>query len=573
MNAPSQVGSRLTVAVLLGVTLAALAAQIHWGLQPHYGYDEAWHVYLADISPPWKFLLAVAADPHPPLYYLLLRPLVAIGNEPVYPRLLSILPALLTIPLLYALLRKVDVRRWLALATVALLAASTSFEQVAVTVRSYSLTTLLLLAGLWFWLDLFPDCRGRPSRTSSVAALTLFSLAFGCLYAAAFVTATLLGLTLTALATQAPNSALRQNLRRYSRWPEWLGLLVVHLAGGLWFYFAWVRHINLQTPSHLAQFGHQPGQSAIDFLYRGLHRELALFTPFDNSLPVWLADAALLALALTIGWLALDARRQARPARLLLALSPLVLTLILALLGVLDLYPFGGGLRHQYVLFPFLLLLLPLALDRLPTPRRWGQTPAALLGAACLVAAALVVLPQYRSGPVSEAPARPWLEDELGRLFATGSDEPILVPAFALIPAYLDRIDQGIAYHSSYQVSRDCAHIAYQGWFAALLNWPTFETYRSRADDGGPLTLVKSQYYWDLPAVPDDPFFAATAKLLRRMDQRAIKVFAFRTAEPYRADPAALRRAAARHGFTLSEFSPTANGAIWRIERLATPAG
>ena len=69
MTTPQATGSRLvTVSVLLAVVPAALAAQLFWGLQPHYGYDEAWHVYLADIRPTWKFLLAVVADPHPPLY-------------------------------------------------------------------------------------------------------------------------------------------------------------------------------------------------------------------------------------------------------------------------------------------------------------------------------------------------------------------------------------------------------------------------------------------------------------------------------------------------------------------------
>jgi len=569
---PARPASRLIAALLLLITtVAVLLLQINWSLQPNYGYDEAWHVYLAGIGPGWKFLLAVAADPHPPIYYLLLRPFVSLGLDPIYPRLLSIIPAALTIPLLYALLRKLNIRASLALLTVMLLATAISFEQVGITVRSYSLTVFFLLAALWFWADLFPDSRGRPSRLSTIAALTLFALAFGCLYAAAFVSlAIFLATLLVMLAAPASGALIRQNLRRYSSWPEWLLFVTVHLLGVSWFFFTWVRHINLQTPSYLSQFARQAGQPAWDFIHQGLRLELALFTPLDG-LSNQLLDLGLLVLLAVIIALTVHNLRRGRPMRALLSISPLLVTMTLALLGVLDKYPFGGAMRHQYILFPLLLLLIPLLLDAL-----WGglrsSLPRRLMLVTVVVITVASALQQFDGRRMGEAPDRPWFADEFALLFERASDKPILLPSYGLIPAWINRRQAGIAYSSSYQLARDCAYLSYQGWFAAMLNWPSYDVYSSRADDGGPLTLIKSQYHWDFPPVPDDAFFIGLRKLLGRIDQDAIRVFAFQTSSDFASDPEALRQVAARNGFTLGDYTAIGNGAIWDISLQAEPA-
>jgi len=224
-------------------------------------------------------------------------------------------------------------------------------------------------------------------------------------------------------------------------------------------------------------------------------------------------------------------------------------------------------MRHQYILFPFLLILLPLLLDAI-----WDGIAHRLIRAGSIAAIVLIAvlsaLHQFNSYRMGEAPSRAWFSDEFASLFETADNVPILIPSYGLIPAYMNRRGHGIAYSTSYQLARDCAHVSYQGWFAALLNWPAFELYTSKANDGGPITLVKSQYRWDFAAVPDATFFEQLRQLLLRMDRDAVRIFSFRTAQAFASDPSALRGIASRHGFVVTDYDDTTNGAIWRLQML-----
>jgi len=563
-------GAIAVALALLLITAAVLWSMVRISLAPTYGYDELWHVYLSSITPTWKFLLAASGDLHPPGHYVLLRPLLALGHDTVYPRLLSAIPAALTLPLLYALLRRWQIGAIAALTTVIVLASSINFLHLGVTVRAYALTVFLLLAALWFWSSLLPGVRGRPSRWATIASLTLFSLAFTTLYAAAFVTTAVFTATLLVMLFDASaRSTIAANLRHYSGWPEWLLFFATHLAVAFWFYVGWVRHVSLDTPSHLAEYSQQPGQGMLDFLITALRNELSLFTPLEGF-STNVQEAGLLALLLLIVWLAFDNLRRGNPLRAMIALSPLLLTAILAVLGALGKYPLGGAMRHQYILFPFLLMLLPLTLESIHArlPQRWVSIGLALLAIGIASANAINM---HQQRPVGEAPLSNPLARELKQLFASAPDSPILVPNFALFPVWVDRMPHGIHYQVSYQSGRDGMYISYQGMMAPLLKWPAYESYLANADDGTQLTLIKDHYRWDLPPVPDASFFIQLAQLLHRMDQTAMTVLAFGTERPYVADEQGLRAAAAANGFELTDFASVSFGtaAIWRVQRSA----
>jgi len=556
------------VAALLLITAAMLWKMIEFSLAPTYGYDELWHVYLGSIAPTWKFMLAVAGDSHPPAYYVMLRPFLALGHEHVYPRLLSAIPTALTLPLLYMLLRRLQIGALAALTTVAVLALSINALHLGVTVRSYALTALMLLAAAWLWTTLLPGSRRGPSRTTTVLSLALFTLAFATLYAAAFVTtAVFAGTLLVMLLNPSTGRQIRSNLRQFSGWPEWLLLVAGHLGIAFWFFLGWIRHISLQTPNHLSAYGRLPDQSVVEFLLTGLRREIALFTPLE-AFSVTIQDAGLIALLLLIAWLVFDNLRRGNAARAVIALSPLLITIILALVGMLNKYPFGGAMRHQYILFPFLLMLLPLTLESIHAhlPHRLINIALALV-ALGIAGANAVNMHEHRL--IGEAPNRSQFAREFKQLFATAPDSPILIPNFALFPAWVDRMPHGIHYQTSYQGGRDAMYVSYQGLMAPFITWPAYESYRYTADDGSQATLIKDHYRWDLPPVPTEHFFINLAQLLHRLDQTAMTVFAFQTGQRYQPDEAGLRAAAAANGFELTDFSIIGDAAIWRVERTA----
>ena len=562
--------SGITVAlVLLLITAVILWLQIDLSRAPTYGYDEMWHIYLASVTPTWKFLLAVSGDAHPPGHYLLMRPIFALGYDAVYPRLFSAVPSALTLPLLYVLLRRLRISIIASLTTVLVLASAISFLHLGVTVRAYALSAFILLAAVWYWSSLLPGTNARPSRWASIASLALFTLAFLMQYAAAFVTAAVFAATLLVMLL---NGAARQqiwsNLRSDSGWPEWVLFFVSHLLIAFWFFIGWIRHISLKTPDYLAAFNPQPDQTLLEFLHIGLRRELELFTPLEGfSAP--LLDVGLLAMLLLTGWLVFDNLRRGSAARAVIALSPLLITAILAIVGALGKYPFGGGMRHQYILFPFLLMLLPLALESIQV-----RLPQLLVGIAMgllvLSIATANAIYQHKHRLVGEAPPHSQFAPEFKQLFASAPDTPLLVPNFAFFPAWVNRMPHGIHYHTSYQGGRDGMYIAYQGTIAPLLSWPAYENYHYTADDGSKGILISDHYRWDLPPVPDETFFIQLAQLLHRMDKTAITVFAFQTEHPYQPDEAGLRAAAAANGFTLTGFKTLGDGAVWRVER--TPA-
>jgi len=322
-----------TVVILLLTSAWVAVVQFPYGSAPLYGYDEAWHLFLATIGPAWKMFLAASGDSHPPVYYLIMRPFLKLGQDPLYARLPTILASIISVPVLFALLRRIRIRTPVALAVVIVLAVSFPFLTLGVTARQYSVSVLILLLAMWFWAGMLAGSRGHPSRWSAILALALFALAFSTLYAAVLVTAALFSSALLVMSIAPdPVNGIRGRWRQYSGWPEWLLFVLAHLLVIGWYVIGWARHIDFNVPSHVAAFTLHPGQSLWDFLHQGLQRELDLFTPLSGLGAVWL-DAGLVTILAVALWLTIVNLRNGNALRATLALSPLALTTILALLG------------------------------------------------------------------------------------------------------------------------------------------------------------------------------------------------------------------------------------------------
>ncbi|MGD9148398.1 MAG: glycosyltransferase family 39 protein, partial [Anaerolineae bacterium] len=128
--------------VALGLRLVRLSFQPLW-------WDEGWSLFFATIDP-GSMLERTAVDIHPPLYYLLLNLWLKLcGTSAGSARLLSVFLGTATVPLLYAMGRRMLGPRS-GLAAAFLLAISPLHIYYSQEVRMYVLVTLLGLAATYF---------------------------------------------------------------------------------------------------------------------------------------------------------------------------------------------------------------------------------------------------------------------------------------------------------------------------------------------------------------------------------------------------------------------------------------
>jgi hypothetical protein len=181
-------------------------------------------------------------------------------------------------------------------------------------------------------------------------------------------------------------------------------------------------------------------EGVVAYATRSIAAEVRLFLPVALPIPLVLIAAVLLgAVALVLR------RRGGRPGvlgpRAGAALVPLMLgimTMMVLAAAVAGRYPFGGPLRHQSLLFPFVILSVFIALDwlaaRLPSPRaRTAFVSAAALG--CL-AGALAWMPTFRI-----TPGLPFAHEM--STFRTLFPHPpaVYVAQYSLIPLFVDYHD------------------------------------------------------------------------------------------------------------------------------------
>ena len=374
---------------LLAVSLFSLAPRLVDGALRPIDYNGYWHVFIARNLPrEWRRL------PHPPLFLVLLRAADAVSHSVFAYRLVSLVAGAgvvyLTGRILLALgtLPSVTVLGALAMA-LAGNAITLSNE-----VQSYSLALLFLLASFVFYLDLTPESESPPFRSRAgfaiLASLALLTHYFAGLYLVACVLAP----AVIALVRPSYRRAAASGLSR--RWRADLLNLAAPGAVGLALY-------ELQAKAYVQPLGELPGfyfergrETVASFLVRNLRTLVNWFSPI--ALPRARIAVPLLVLftALVVGAAAAERRGGERIGRRLLPAAFFVVLLTVgALFGVAGLYPFGGWMRQQFLIFVFGLFAAFVGLDRFaraasPTARR-----AALgLAAAALAANFTLGLPR-----------------------------------------------------------------------------------------------------------------------------------------------------------------------------------
>jgi len=142
---PLRVG-HWTLVVL--ICLVALALRVHRLAEPLMRWDEGWSVAHASLS--WLEVVRIASwEVHPPLFYLLLKPWLALGRNVFQVRFFPVLVSMLAVPLTYRVAMYWMGRRWLAALAAALAAVTPAFVYYAQVTRMYPLVVIWLLLATW----------------------------------------------------------------------------------------------------------------------------------------------------------------------------------------------------------------------------------------------------------------------------------------------------------------------------------------------------------------------------------------------------------------------------------------
>jgi hypothetical protein len=155
---------------------------------------------------------------------------------------------------------------------------------------------------------------------------------------------------------------MRRNLPK--RWLADLAMILPPLAVGVYLYEAQAKRWVMPLSS-LPSFYYQPLRDTVpSFLLRNLRGTFNLFSPVAAS-RARIAVPVLAALLAACLWAMVRERRlHERSSRRLFPLAFLAILLVGGMvLGLCGMYPFGGQMRHQFLIFVFALLAGMVAVD------------------------------------------------------------------------------------------------------------------------------------------------------------------------------------------------------------------
>jgi hypothetical protein len=389
-------GHRTSLSLALVCALAAIPL-LYFGATYYIEYDGYWHVFIAKQT--WSnFLVEYQATAHPPLFFVLLRGALAIGDSRLIYRLVSIFSALGAIFLMGRNTLRLTGSGLTAVLAAFVFGISESTLLVALEVRSYALCVFFALAAFSYYLDIVDleivehDWKARVGFSVNVT-LAILSHYSALIFFAACVAAPLL--------LAAGNPEYRSRFLAFLRArPLAILLTVLPPTGiGLGLFVSQARTFAAPL-GYLAPYYFHPGREPrLAFLLRTLKSELKLFSPVGFAAVLFVLCAIAAVVSCLIGIYGRGSRN------FLTAISAAVFFLMSGVFmaaGVAGKYPFGGELRHQYLLFPFLVLsgfaLLDRSLTLLSAPRaRVALLSFGLLAAALNARAEYVRFPNVRS--------------------------------------------------------------------------------------------------------------------------------------------------------------------------------
>lgn len=421
--------------LLAAIALGAAVPMLYMAVHQRIDYDSWWHVFIARTDPWAQFWQDVQSNAHPPVFYLLLRVASWMGTDRLVYRALPLSAAVAAIYLLGRVATRVFRTSGVALLCALSFGIAMTTVTMACAVRSYMLSVAFVLVAFRLYLILIDPRRERIAATTGAWFTVALSAAIATHYAAIFFACAAAALPVVYAAIDRPYRIwLRERVRTH--WRAHLALLVAIAAVVV---AAYVVHLSrFAAPmSHTAPFYPDALESAAgwvrgsaSFLARSVVAEIDLFSPVPIApLPAAVRAGVVGLLAVLAAGLLLTLRRRAD---WVVAAAPLVLLALLAgvLMGaaLLGRYPFGGFLRHQFILFPFLMLATFALVDEVAARLTRGRLFLAALGVAvvlkCLLQWGQVRLVDVEPGAAEVAQFDQYL----------GDSGAVYVDRFSLIP-------------------------------------------------------------------------------------------------------------------------------------------
>ncbi len=334
-----------------------------FGAHTFIEYDGFWHLFM-DTQNTWKLFRAeYRSDAHPILYHLVLRLIAPLGHSRLLYRSASIIPGAITVYLLGQIASKLCNSKAVALLAAAAYGFSMTMLGINIDVRSYPLALLFTVAAFGCFVN-FLQASPEPAPNRELLKFGIFtSLGIATEYYVIFF-------WIACLATLGLLVAIRVSFREsFVSWlsPNWRSATASLAIPFLVIAFFYRTHIRYQPKSygHVSAFYWTPGTSKAEFLLRNLRLDTNYLLPLQipSTWPLLLFLVPAISAIIYTGLLSKNSRRS------LVAGVPgllvLFLFLELAVLGLIDRYPFGGYDRQQSIYFPFFLLTGFVFLDRL----------------------------------------------------------------------------------------------------------------------------------------------------------------------------------------------------------------
>ena len=483
----SKIGAVPRDLFLIAVCLIAAIPTLYLAAHQFVEYDGYWHVFIAQQDNFQAFWWEYMHNDHPLLFYLLLKVMVNLGRTVLIYRAISVLSALGSIYVLGKIVQKLSSSAFTAPLTALAFGLATPTLEIAISVRSYMLSTFFLLVSFYFFLDLLPGNRPVPRRSRVWFALGAI-LAVCSHYFAFFYVGACVLLLIGFWMARAPRS-----------WKALLDYGLTFLPIFVVMACLYLFHIrfNKTNLNHVVGYLLVPGESKIKFLLRNLHSIFNFFSPLQIASRGAFEKVAA-ALAVVVAGSAALARGRAR--------APLFMFLIilgeLALGGLLDRYPFGGFLRQQFIVFPFAALTAGMCLDRLLTAMR---APRASWATAALVGVAVLAI------SVSRFNAYPKLFIDLFGREMSMFDAAIPAPD----AVYVDQFNL-IAFFAH--------HDTWRWHYLEKLPMDTDVEEYSLARNGRRMELLRDKFRWNFD-FSDPTLFHDIAEELRSARLRTLAVF------------------------------------------------
>jgi hypothetical protein len=354
--------------VLLVIAAAAAVPRLVLGASQFIEYDGYWHVFIAQQDNWNNFWADIHANAHPPLFFLLLKAILHFGRSLLIYRSISIASGVATVALVGWLARKVTRADTFGALTALAYGLALPAIIVSCEVRSYMLSEFFVLLSFWGLLDVVGSEESGGNRKARFvfaagAILACLSHYYAFFYSGAGMLLFFWRFGWKWVRGEVVNWKAALGAEVATTLPVAATILIQYKthAGNL-----------AEIQNHLLPYYFNPhGRETIGaFLLRNWTNFLNLFSPFPISSAAVAFAVLLLGL---IGFLLTadlfnrwkDAARRQASATVLMTGIMLAAIVLAAVAGK---YPFGGDLRQQYLLFPFLLLCVAIFAERLAGP-------------------------------------------------------------------------------------------------------------------------------------------------------------------------------------------------------------